>query len=215
MTGGTPRRPNAEPITAGVAQRVRHHRKRLGWSQDDMLDALAKVGVHWTRTTLLNLETRAPSSKGQGLGRDALTLQEFLGLALALGVPPVALLFDVSHSESTQITTEVSGTPLDAALWAIGRQPLEGSRATVEAWRETQEPLVNAWYAVDAINSLRTSMALPGDGGEDAARMDRQLLARLVKALRQLRAIAHPAPKVPEFVVRRANELDVDLFGGG
>lgn len=227
MTGEVPRRrPTAELITEAVAGRVRHYRERLGLSQGDLADELVKVGVNWKRATVIGLETRAPDSRGQGPGRDALTVEELLGLALVLGVPPVGLLFDVSESDPTAITSRVSCTPLDAALWAIGREPLDGARANIEAWREIQDPLVNAWYVADAVAALRSLMAVREAGfagatlddeeiGDDtAARMDRRVLAQIEKALRYLRAIEHPTPKLPEFVERRATELGVDLFAG-
>jgi transcriptional regulator with XRE-family HTH domain len=70
-------------ITARVAGRIRRLRKSRGIIGEQMVRDLETYGVKWARSTLVNLETGR---------RDALSVDELVAFAAALGVEPVDLL---------------------------------------------------------------------------------------------------------------------------
>ena len=242
MTDEPPRqratqRSSAEPITAVVATRVRNLRENLGMSQEDLAAALTKVGVPWKRATVVNLETRAPDSRGKSAGRDAVTVEELLGLALVLGVPPVGLLYDLHADEPAQITTQISAPPMEAALWTIGRRPLPRPEldddtpdyvagALADAWHDTAGALEDAWEIEAAISSLDELIGIRGhrllrayldddhDDQEAAARQDRRLLQQIQRGMTRLANSQHPLPQLPDFVLARADELGIKLVEG-
>jgi transcriptional regulator with XRE-family HTH domain len=230
-------RTTAEPITAVVAARVRYLREDLGMSQEDLALALNKIGVPWKRATVVNLETRAPDSRGKSRGRDAVTVEELLGLALVLGVPPVGLLYDLRASEPTPITSEVEAPPMEAALWTIGRRPLpdpirDGDipdyvlGTLTDSWYDTAGALEDASEIEAAISSLNSLIGIREHrllrahvddedvhDQEAAARMDRRLLQQIQQASKRLVNSKHHRPPLPDFVLARAEELDVKLDG--
>lgn len=233
-----PQRSTAEPITAVIAARVRYLREDLGMSQEDLALALNKIGVPWKRATVVNLETRAPDSRGKSPGRDSVTVEELLGLALVLGVPPVGLLYDLRAPEPTPITNQIDAPPMEAALWTIGRRRLpdpvrEGDipdyivGTLTDSWHDTAGALEDASEIEAAISSLyslinirehRLLRAHLDDEDvhdqEAAARMDRRLLHQIQQASKRLANTQHPRPPLPDFVLDRAKELDVHLDGG-
>ncbi|HEY1971332.1 MAG TPA: helix-turn-helix transcriptional regulator [Pseudonocardia sp.] len=227
MSDEPQRRTTAEPITAVVAARVRYLRESAGMSQEDLAQALNKVGVAWKRATVVNLETRAPDSRGKGPGRDSVTLEELLGLALVLGVPPIGLLLDLRTSEPTPITNHVSAPPMEVALWAIGRRPMPDLQAdNGDSWHDTAEALEDAWEIEAAIASLQSLMSIRERGArastddedindqEAAERMDRKLLLQIQRGLNRLTNTKHPPPPLPDFILTRADELDIKLVDG-
>jgi transcriptional regulator with XRE-family HTH domain len=241
VTDEPPRQPasqrtSAEPITAVVAARVRLLRENLGMSQEDLAKALNQVGVPWKRATVVNLETRAPDSRGKSAGRDSVTVEELLGLAMVLGVPPVGLLYDLRADEPAPITTQISAPPMEAALWTIGRRALPRPEldddprpfvagALADAWHDTASALEDAWEIDAAISSLYSLIGIRGhrllhahlddedvDDVEAAARMDRRLLKQIQQGIKRLVNSQHPRPQLPGFVLARADELGVKLL---
>jgi transcriptional regulator with XRE-family HTH domain len=234
-----PQRTTAEPITAVIATHVRSLRESLGLSQEDLAVELNKVGVPWKRATVVNLETRAPGSRGKSAGRDAVTVEELLGLALVLGVPPVGLLYDLHTDEPTPITNQLDASPMEAALWTIGRRPLPGpihgddtreswvEGALADAWHNTAGALEDAWEIEAAIISLESLASVRKNrllqaylddedvahDQEAAARQDRRLLTQIQQAVKRLVNSQHPRPELPDFVLARAAELDIKLHG--
>lgn len=229
-------RSSAEPITAVIAAQVRLLRENLGMSQEDLAVALNKVGVPWKRATVVNLETRAPDSRGKSAGRDAVTVEELLGLALVLGVPPVGLLYDLHTDEPAPITTGISAPPMEAALWTIGRRPLPRPKldddapdyvagALADAWHDTAGALEDAWEIDAAISTLHSLTGIRAnrflraqldeedvDDQEAAARQDRRLLQQIQRGMTRLANSQHPVPQLPDFVLARADELGVKLL---
>lgn len=224
MNTPTSTRTTAEAITEVVASRVRYLRESMGMSQEDVALALNKVGVPWKRATVVNLETRAPGSRGKGLGRDAVTLEEFLGLALVLGVPPVGLLYDLRSGDPTPITNQVSAPPMEAALWTIGRRVLPEGERDADNWHDTAGVLEDVTDIQSAVRTLEELINIRGRGiiratldDEDvydqqaAERMDRRLLQRIQQGLKRLSNSEFPHPHLPDFVTARADELGVAL----
>lgn len=227
MASPNPARTSAEPITAVIAERVRLLREDLNLSQGELAEALDAIGVPWKRATVVNLEARAAGSRGQGRGRDAVSVEELLGLALVLGVPPVGLLYDLRSNEDTPVTSQVSAPPMEAALWTIGRRPLPEGAHDPDNWHDTAGALEDASNIAAAIATLQDLINIRERGilratvddedvydEEAAARMDRRLLKRIEQSLKALKNTDHPRPALPEFVYHRAKELDVKLPRG-
>lgn len=121
-------RPTAEPITAVVANRVRALRERAGLSQADLAEAMAARGIPWKRGTVVNLEKRGSQSRRTtartAVGRDAVTLQELLVLALVLGVPPVLLIADPRTADPVPVADGMTLDAWPALLWLTGEAAL-------------------------------------------------------------------------------------------
>jgi transcriptional regulator with XRE-family HTH domain len=120
-------RPTAEAITAVIAERVRTLRDRAGLSQSDLAERMVELGIQWKRPTVVNLEKRAPSfrTRKPGPGRDAVTVQELIGLALALDVPPTALLVDLGSAAPVPLTPRVPPVdPWRGLRWLLGDRAL-------------------------------------------------------------------------------------------
>ena len=127
-------RETAEPITATIADHVRKLRVSAGMSQDDLAKAMSALGVPWKRATVVNLEKRGPSSRGDAAtGRDALTVGELLALALVLGVPPALLLADPRTGRSVVAVRGVSMSADVALSWITGAAPVDASGADDDA----------------------------------------------------------------------------------
>jgi transcriptional regulator with XRE-family HTH domain len=215
------RKPTPELITEAVAARVRQQRTRLGMSQDELAQGLNKVGVPWQRATVVALENRAPGSRGKDPGRYSLSLQEWLGLALVLKLPPIALLLD-TRDTTTPITGNKAASGLDAALWVVGKRPLDNEQPS-EAWTEMTEPLRDAWRAVEnaqilgsliRVRQLGVAASVDGEDLQDREgeeRVTRRIIEAIEGFLLHLMAQKHPVPTLPEFVYQRAVELGIDL----
>lgn len=81
-----------ELVTALIAEQVRRLRITRGWTQARLAAAMTERGVPWKRATVVHLEKRAAGSRGDGGGRDAVTVQELLALASVLDVHPMYLV---------------------------------------------------------------------------------------------------------------------------
>lgn len=214
-------RPTAEPITAVIAERVRTLRTQRGMSQEALAHEVAKRGPKWKRATVVNLEKRASSSRGaQGSGRDSVTGQELIALAMALGVPLAWLLADpksdslvpLAHGEEP---FEVA--PWAALLWAGGRAPLGDVDG---AWLDAEVPLQQAaaiHNVVEQVQSVRkrahlNSMLFPEQQDAEAeADAERRLLHGLIQPMKRLIEQGYRLPVLPDEVVDLALELDVAL----
>lgn len=126
-----------------VADRVRALREQAGLSQSDVASRMDELGVPWKRTTVVNLEKRGSQSRGRATaaGRDAITLQEWLALAIALDVAPVDLLVDLTSAEPFAPTParaiDVSWRGL---RWLVGDEPLPESYGD-ESWHDSSQRL--------------------------------------------------------------------------
>ena len=118
------------PLPEVLADRVRAHRERLAWTQDDLAEQMALLGFNWNRVTVAEAE-------GKGRGR-RVTVEELLALAMIFGVGVVHLL--VADTFETQITEKLSLSPaqLQAVLTVgYGRAgPPELRRMQLEFQRE-------------------------------------------------------------------------------
>lgn len=213
------RRASAEPITAVVASRVRELRRSSGLSQAAVAERMTKYGVPWTRLTVVNLERRVAQSRGSGAGRDAVTLQELLALALVFDVPPILLVADPRSADPVPVAEGVEPDPWRALFWLIGKQSLTGRDGA--AWSESALMLEQVFLVVslvDRFHRLRQDLALEAtDDGWDsdqAAERERNVLAQLAVPMGKLRGWSMPVPPVPEDIRDRARDLNVELPGG-
>ena len=73
----------AADLTRVTGEAVARERRERGWSGEHLLTRLADVGLTMTRAALTNLEAGR---------REAIGVHEVYALAVAFGIPPVALL---------------------------------------------------------------------------------------------------------------------------
>lgn len=221
-------RPTAEPITAVIADRVRSLRERTGMSQAELAERMTALGTPWKRATVVNLEKRGTLStkRGPAAGRDSITAQELLTLAVVFDVPPVWLLADPESAAPVPIAEGVELNPWTALLWMTGQQPLTDRPDS--AWNLAAMPLSVAYEAATLIERFhelcrhrdRVTLFTPDESTADADqrrrdtdKSDEPLLRRLAKCLESLRDWKLPLPPVPKDVVTRAAELGVELPG--
>lgn len=81
-------------------------------SAQQLADRTAELGYPLTRSTIASLESGR---------RGTVTLADLLVLAMALDVPPVALVFPVGRVASVEPLPGVTDDPLAAAEWWSGR----------------------------------------------------------------------------------------------
>lgn len=78
-------------MTSDIAERVRALRLARGWTQTELADAMTSQGISWQRSSVAELERRAPSVGGKA-GRDMVTAGELLALGHVFSVKPAELL---------------------------------------------------------------------------------------------------------------------------
>lgn len=207
-----PTRSSAEPITALIAERVRARREAADLSQAELAEEMAKRGVPWKRATVVNLEKRAASSRGTGGGRDAISVQELLTLALVLDVPPVTLIADPRASDTVPVAEGLEVDQWEALMWMVGTgtiDPPTGRAFTNAAW------LIHAGFTVvEALGDLRR-VDRGSDPEQAQQRTDdrhRQALERMRDALVRINAQGAPPPRLADWVFQRAAELGIDLL---
>jgi transcriptional regulator with XRE-family HTH domain len=99
-----------------IAKRVREVRGRRGWTAAQLGEELHKHGVPWDRFTVSSLE----SGK-----RKTVTVQELIGLALALDVAPIHLLVPLDDRPYLLAGSRIENAN-DVRDWFRGRRPLGG-----------------------------------------------------------------------------------------
>lgn len=76
-----------------LAENIRDRRGDLGWTQSDLAAAMRKEGFTTTRQQVAELETL----------RRSVSIEEWLGFALVLGVPGVALVVNVNDVRGARL----------------------------------------------------------------------------------------------------------------
>lgn len=214
-----PVRPTAEPVTAIVAERVRKLRSQAELNQAELADEMAKRGVPWKRATVVNLEKRASGSRGAGGGRDSISVQELLTLAVVLDVPPVMLLADPRHVDEVPVTDNLTVSAWEALLWMTGSGRIgksELNNFSKASW------LIHSGLELEralAVLRMRESVFDPGDPDQIARAQERddarhrQALGTIRTCVLRIRNAGAPLPPTlpAESLRKRAAELDVDL----
>jgi transcriptional regulator with XRE-family HTH domain len=96
-------------------ERIRQLRKRHDWTQQDLADALNRIGAQTDRAAVAKVE----------LGKRGLSLDEMLRYALVLDVAPVHLIVPLDDDERLMLGTNfVDCTPAELRAWIRGERPL-------------------------------------------------------------------------------------------
>lgn len=225
-----PERATAEPITAVVADRVRELRNSSGLSQAELAAKMVKLGIPWTRLTVVNLEKRSKEARERGGagGRDAVTVQELLALAAVLGVPPVLLLADPRGASVVPIADGVELGAWEALLWMIGTNTINDGIISRPVRSSTELDLIwcGRWVAemVLGIENTpvhpRTAIRIPEGtvvhlSDDDRPRpvddLHRSYLETIAGVLRRIEELGASVPQLGPTVLKRAAELDVTL----
>ncbi|MGH3480566.1 MAG: helix-turn-helix domain-containing protein [Nocardioidaceae bacterium] len=198
-------RETAEPITALIADRVREFRARADLSQQGLADQMAARGIPWKRPTVVNLEKRGTAStkRSSGVGRDAVTVQELLTLAVVLDVPPTALLADPQSDTPVPIAGQVEMDPARALMWLIGLLPLTTSPS--QEWRDAATAVDVLRRLFLALRNYETSRYLWETRGDDMAggtreENERNKLSAILGELETLGHVGLPIPPLPDHV---------------
>lgn len=218
----SPGRPTADAITAVVADRVRCLRSASGMSQAQLAKKMVAVGVRWTRATVGNLERRSSASRATGAesGRDSISVQELLALAVALKVSVPWLLIDPAADVTVPIAAGVEPDQWSTLLWLLGRVPLDDHPGA--HWTEAAEVIDAAWQVATLVERFRvqrghteiTTAALPDTTDSDRLDEDeRRVLRGLAGPLRRVQNWKFPLPALPADLLARASELGVELPG--
>lgn len=206
-------------------------------SQGDLAAHMDALGIPWKRPTVVNLEKRAASSGSRtgGPGRDSLTLQELMGLALVLEVPPVSLLVDLPSGSPFPLTPDLE--PVDAwsgLRWLVGDRALPDDPAGggVGAWHDESRRMrwglramqLTTAFERDAERIIAEAAEPPAPeaaaGTPDAGRQryhamklsdDIRLARELRVALTKARDLGLQLPDLPETVVEAMHALGVSL----
>ncbi|WP_141923621.1 hypothetical protein [Haloactinospora alba] len=104
------------PPSDVVAERVREVRKRRGWTPHQLAQECADVGLQLSANTIENIESGRRDKNGRR--RRHVTVDELIGLAFALDVAPVHLVFPISE-EGTYALTPSQKTGESRALGNI------------------------------------------------------------------------------------------------
>jgi len=223
-----PERATAEPITALVADRVRELRNSSGLSQAELAAKMVKLGIPWTRLTVVNLEKRSKEARERGGagGRDAVTAQELLALATVFDVPLPWLLIDPMAVSAVPIAKGVEVDPWTALLWLVGKEPLTDPPGPT--WDTASRVIGQACQVATLVErhaQLRTHQEIAAimlvdrhdlaDRGAEDEGQERRVLESLARLLAVLEDRGYPRPPLPCDLIKRAADLGVELNGEG
>ncbi len=194
-----------DPITAVIARRVSDLRQVQGINQTELAQRMTELGTAWSRTTVQKLENGK---------RSAVSVQELLALALVFDVPPVLLIADPRQPGSAPVARCLDVDQWEALMWLIGTGTIDNANSgrtfSAGSW------LIHAgWTVVEALADLR-HVERAMDPEESRRRTDtnhRNALERMRNALERIEAQGAAPPQLPERVLKRAAELEVELPG--
>lgn len=114
-----------------VRERIRELRRQRGFTQQDLADALARLGLLTDRATVARIE----------IGQRRLTLNEAFAAAQALGVAPVHLFVPTDSNEPINIGPNMEASPAEMRAWIRGQRPMfQEARAYFSAVPENEFP---------------------------------------------------------------------------
>ena len=202
-------------LTAMIAARVRVLRRETRLSGAGLAAGMKDRGIPWNRTTVAKLETGR---------RESITVPELLALADVLGVPVPWLLVDLTAATAVPFEG-IERDPWAVMLWLVGKEPLTSTPGP--AWDTAALPIRQACQVatlVERFGQVRThrenvAALLPDGRDADRAledeRQERRILEDLTRPLRALVRLGFSPPPLPDELVKRAVELDVELDGEG
>lgn len=134
-----------------VAQRIRSLRGARSWSADRLADECANLGApQINRSVIANIETGRRSS---------VSLEEWLVLALALGVAPLDLISPDDWEGEVAVASERAEDVETFRRWAVGKEHLADTDASVyysQQWSRAEREL-------DELSHLVAFMHRPTD----------------------------------------------------
>lgn len=137
---------------------VKEHRLRLGLTREQLAERCAELGANITASVLVNIESGRPD-KQTGARRRDVTVDEWLILAFALDVPPLALLLKgLPDKPVLDLTPDLEVGPygFDAINWITGEKPpADFDDERLKRWREGGLDLTAARLLTTYTNRLR------------------------------------------------------------
>jgi transcriptional regulator with XRE-family HTH domain len=198
--------PDGVSITAVIADRVRRLRETARLSGAGLAAEMVKLGVPWNRTTVAKLETGR---------RESITVQELLALALALDVPPVALLVDLTGATPARVAAGVELDPADALLWMIGALNQTGVGPTGASWNQAAGLLEALQRLNRALRIHEWNSRAVTDNAALTLEANKSTIIAIAEAVEDITRLGMSAPTLPASVLRQAEEFNVALPGVG
>jgi transcriptional regulator with XRE-family HTH domain len=93
---------------------LREVRKVKRWTQQDLAEALARIGLNLSAFAITRIET----------GHRGVSLDQAIAMAAALGVSPLHMIVPLDD-DSVQLAPQLSVTTSDARAWLRGQRPLK------------------------------------------------------------------------------------------
>ncbi|MDX3099705.1 helix-turn-helix domain-containing protein [Nonomuraea angiospora] len=106
-----------------VASRVRKYRERKGYTREELAARCSKLNVPLTAAAITNIETGRRNA-ATGVRRRDVSVDELVGLAKALGVPPILLIYPVGEVELVEVLPGRKLGTWQAVKWFMGEEPL-------------------------------------------------------------------------------------------
>lgn len=126
-------------------------RRGRGWTQQQLADAMGRVGFPVNRATIAKVE----------VGKRPMEVSELVAFAAALDVPPTALFLPLG-ADRVALTDGVTVDAATAAAWSAGDAPLDPANVRTYS---LESPKVH----LELTMRMRTSGTVtPGAGRSDA-----------------------------------------------
>jgi transcriptional regulator with XRE-family HTH domain len=215
--GAKPKTPErADPLTRLLANRVIQLRERVGMSQAQLGQRMGYLRPSWTRSTVAKFE--------RGL-RGSVSIDDAAALAVCLDVPMVMLLTDPRAVDTVPLFRDAATGSWDAFAWWIGAKTLDGHEPLFDDFAAARWLANHAIQLGEALHALEQNARVtgtrdpvtgqqtrdPGRVREITEERDRELLTDICEVLYLIKLGDTPLPTLPEWVHKRAAELDVAL----
>lgn len=146
--------------------------------------------------------------------RESLSVGDLMALAVALDVPPTALIADPRAVETVPVADGVEPDAWSALLWLIGAATLDDEPGHASYDSAAQIINYGAEFSEACRNLTQRVRVARGSAERDQQATDdlhRRSLDSLVDVLQDIRKAGAKQPPVPQYVVDRARELGVEL----
>ena len=97
--------------------RLREVRRLKGWTQQQLADELASIGVRLDASGITRMER----------GSRGVTLDDVIAIAAALGVSPLHMFIPLDNDDMVNAAPGISADVLDVRAWIRGQRPLRDS----------------------------------------------------------------------------------------
>lgn len=135
-----------------IGAAVRRLRDLQGWTAQQLADRCVEVGAKdITAAVIANIETGRRTKEGRR--RRDITVDEWLALALALDVPPLALL--LPPEGDVEVTSAVGMDQMRLSTWAAGLTPREGLPSVF--FSRQARPLRECYAAQAALDAAKSA----------------------------------------------------------